>query len=370
MKKKIAFITLSFDAGGAEKIFSRLISNLYNEYELVIIAFYARGVHFDTIRNLPVKIFSLYAEQGNTINFIIRLRKILKKEKPLAIFSFLYYPNLVTFLAKLGLPIYHFPSERSNHRVYLTNSIKHKIWKILIKLSYGQSKKVIALSNVMKRFIAKDFEIQPDRISVIYNGINFNELEELASQPVNDFIFSSENKTIVAVGRHTEAKNYPLLIKAFQLLNNKHKNTQLIILGSGELQGQTKALVEELNLNQHIHLMGFRSNPHAYVSKADGYVLSSKWEGFPNALIEAMYINGHVVSTDCPTGPAEMITDKIDGLLCPNNDIAALAEALEKICFDQDLRNTVYKNSRITIQKFDEQTMIEHYKKLVTDINA
>jgi glycosyltransferase involved in cell wall biosynthesis len=365
MKRKIALITLSFDAGGAEKIFSRIISNLHADYELTIITFYERGVHLDTIKNLQVKLFSLHAEKGNTINFVIRLRKILRKEKPSAIFSFLYYPNIITSLARLGLPVYHFPSERSNHRVYLTNSIKHKIWKVMLKFSYRKAKKIIALSEVMKNFIAEDFAIPPDKISVIYNGINADELERLASQPVTDVNFSPDIKTIIAVGRHTEAKNYPLLIKAFQLLHNKQKNIQLLIVGSGELQDQTEKLVNDSKLSENIHLLGFRHNPYAYVSKADCFVLSSKWEGFPNALIEAMYINGHVVSTDCPTGPGEIITNKFDGLLCANDDAVALAEVLDEICFNVDLRKSLYLNSRITIKKFDEQLMIEKYKNLI-----
>ena len=94
------------------------------------------------------------------------------------------------------------------------------------------------------------------------------------------------------------------------------------------------------------------------------YVLSSMWEGFPNSLLEAMYINGHVVSTDCPTGPSEIITDGEDGILCESGNHDDLAMALEKMCFDDDFRRKVYDNSRQTILKFDENKMVDSYREL------
>jgi GalNAc-alpha-(1->4)-GalNAc-alpha-(1->3)-diNAcBac-PP-undecaprenol alpha-1,4-N-acetyl-D-galactosaminyltransferase len=95
--------------------------------------------------------------------------------------------------------------------------------------------------------------------------------------------------------------------------------------------------------------------------------MSSKWEGFPNALAEAMFLNGHVVSTDCPTGPADIITHEHDGLLSPNDDAEKLSENLERILYDKDLRELLCHNSRISIRRFDEKKMVETYRKIIEE---
>jgi glycosyltransferase involved in cell wall biosynthesis len=93
-------------------------------------------------------------------------------------------------------------------------------------------------------------------------------------------------------------------------------------------------------------------------------VLSSQWEGFPNSLLEAMYINGHVISTNCPTGPSEIISHNEDGILGRLNNPEDLAVAMERLCFDEEVRNYIFKNSRIKIVKFDEKIMIDKYREI------
>jgi glycosyltransferase involved in cell wall biosynthesis len=98
---------------------------------------------------------------------------------------------------------------------------------------------------------------------------------------------------------------------------------------------------------------------------ASCYVLSSSWEGFPNSLLEAMYVNGHVVSTNCQTGPAEIISNNEDGILCEPDNPEELAAAMERMCFDEDFRIKVFDNSRKKIAKFDEKIMVQEYRKLL-----
>lgn len=365
--RKLLFLILNLDGGGSEKIFTRLVSNLCHMHDIVVVTFYEQGIFLSEIKALPVRYYSISANNDNTLRFARRLRKILRQERPEKVISFLYYPNIISFLALIGLRIKHIPSERSNHRMYLTRSIKHIIWKNMLRHAYQKSIKIVALTERIKNFIIEDFRISDKKIDVIHNGLNFDVIGKLADEEIPGTIFNTHNKNIVAVGRFTEAKNYPMLIEAFNILHEKHPETRLHIIGSGELQENIREYVKHKNLEKVINLPGFQKNPYSYIKRADCYVMSSKWEGFPNALAEAMFINGHVVSTDCPTGPADIITHEHDGLLSASDDAEKLSENLERMLYDDDLRHKLYNNSRISIQRFDEKNMIDKYRKIIEE---
>ena len=367
ISRKLLFLILNLDGGGSEKIFTRLVSNLCHIHDIIVVTFYEQGVFLSEIKELPVSYYSISANNDNTLRFALRLRKIVKQERPEMVISFLYYPNIISFLALIGLRIKHIPSERSNHRMYMTRSLKHIIWKDMIRHAYQKSVKIITLTDRVKNFIIEDFRISEKKIDVIHNGLNFDVIGKLADEDMQGAVFDTRNKNIVAVGRFTEAKNYPMLIEAFDILHSKHPETRLHIIGAGELMEKIKKLIKLKNLESEINLTGFIKNPYPYIKKADCYVMSSKWEGFPNALVEAMFINGHVVSTDCPTGPADIIKHEHDGLLSANDDAEKLAENLERILYDNDLRQKLYSNSRISIQRFDEKTMIDKYRRIIEE---
>ena len=366
MKKKIVFITLSLEGGGAEKILSRLVSNLHNEFDIVLVTFYRKGRYLEELLSLPVLDYHcLNAEHGNTLSFAIRLRKIIRKASPDKILSFLYYPIIVTYLSQLWLNTSLIFSERSNHRLYLTNSFKHKIWRWLLHKAYRKAASIITVSNGSKSAIASDFRVPDEKIHTIFNGLYFPLLDKLKNEQITDFKIDKDLSYILAVGSINKAKNYPLLIESFSILHSRHERTRLIIIGKGELENETNELITRLNLNEAINLAGYCDNPYKYMKFASCYVLSSSWEGFPNSLLEAMYINGYVVSTNCPTGPSEIISHNEDGLLCEMNNKEELASAMEKMCFDENFRNYVFENSRRKIAKFDEQIMVQEYRDIL-----
>jgi len=365
MKKKIVFVTLSLEGGGTEKIISRLILNLHDEFEILLVTFYRKGRYLDELVSVSgLEYHCINAETGNTLSFAMRLRKIIIKTAPFKVLSFLYYPNIVTYLSLKGLNTPFILSERSNHRLYLTTSFKHRIWKLLLHKAYLKATSIIAVSNEIKAAIVSDFRVREEKVFTIYNGLSFPLLDRLKDEPVTDFEFKKDISYIIAVGSINRAKNYLLLIESFARLHSKHENTRLIILGKGEMENEINELISGLNLREVIHMAGYALNPYKYMKHASCYVLSSSWEGFPNSLLEAMYINGHVVSTNCPTGPSEIISHYEDGLLCEVNNPGELASAMGKMCFDENLRKYVFENSRKKIAKFDEKIMVNEYRAL------
>ena len=234
MKKKIVLITLSLEGGGAEKILSRLIVSLHDEFYIVLVTFYSNGRYLKELLSIPgLEYHCINAEHGNTLSFAIRLRRIIKKASPTKILSFLYYPNIVTYLSQIGCDTPLILSERSNHRLYLTISFKHKIWKWLLRKAYRKAESIITVSNASKASIISDFKVPHEKIHTIYNGLSFPLLDQMKKEPVTDFEFRKDVDYIIALGSLTKAKNYPLLIKSFSILNSKNKNTRLIILEKG-----------------------------------------------------------------------------------------------------------------------------------------
>jgi glycosyltransferase involved in cell wall biosynthesis len=365
VKNKIVLITLSLEGGGAEKVLTRILHNLCNDFDIVLVTFFDRGRYLPEVLSNPrIDYQCINAETGNTLTFARRIRKIIEKENPAKVISFLYYPNIVTYLSLLFKDIPFIVSERSNHRLYLTGSVKHRIWKFLLNKAYAKAATVVSVSAESAKSIASDFKLPADKIITIYNGLSFPGLDKMKDEAMTEFSFKSDIIYIIAVGSLNKAKNYELLIKSFDIIRRRNKMVELLILGKGEMEAEIRNQIGLLDLDEVIHMPGYCQNPYKFMAAARCYVLSSRWEGFPNSLLEAMYINGHVVSTDCPTGPSEIITNGEDGILCEPDNPDDLAKGLEKMCFDDDFRRKVYDNSRKTILKFDENKMVSRYREI------
>ncbi|MDT8407752.1 MAG: glycosyltransferase, partial [Methylococcales bacterium] len=176
--------------------------------------------------------------------------------------------------------------------------------------------------------------IEPERIGVIYNGVDLADIDQKAQAPLPATLRWPENTAkFVAVGRLVPKKDYPTLLKAFAQLTQNHPS-ELIILGEGPERARLEALVRELAIKDQVQLPGRCDNPYAVLARADGYVLSSMSEGMPSALIEALACRCPVVSTRCPSGPEEILEQGQYGQLVPVGDVSALREAMRGILTD------------------------------------
>ena len=170
--------------------------------------------------------------------------------------------------------------------------------------------------------------VQPDRFRVIYNPIVTDDIASKAAEPVDHPWFQGEDQVLVAAGRYRPQKDFPTLIKAFGLVRAS-RPARLVILGDGPDREDLQALIDELGLNDDVELHGYTDNPYAFFSRAAAFVLSSRWEGLPTVLIEALSCGAPVVSTDCPNGPREILAGGRYGHLLPVGDVDALARGLE-----------------------------------------
>ena len=201
---------------------------------------------------------------------------------------------------------------------------------LALRLCLGIADRVVGVSADLTRDMVERWGLDPRKAGSIHNAVVDERIVERGREQVDHPFFSSGEKVLVAVGRLEPQKDYPTLLKAFAELRSTHR-VRLIILGEGSLRGWLQALIEEMELIGYVDLAGFSSNPFSYMRWADGVVLSSLWEGFGNVLAEALAQGTPIVSTDCPSGPAEILDNGKYGPLVPVGDAHALADGMRRI---------------------------------------
>src|SRR5699024_8610586 len=224
--------------------------------------------------------------------------------------SFLPNPNLVNILSKrkekVIISVRNFMSKS-------LSSSKLFIYKKVIKHLYNKAHLIVAVSEAIKLDLIKNFGVNEDKIIVIHN---FYDIKNIREDSIKKLSLKKQNifkqPTIITSGRLSNQKGQWHLIRAFSKVKEKIPNAQLVILGKGDLKSKLIDITYKLKLENSIHLLGFQSNPFKYIAEADIFVLPSLYEGFPNALCEAMACGLPVISTDCQSGPREILEPCID----------------------------------------------------------
>lgn len=369
-KYKILFVMISLGGGGVERMLIHQLRHINrNLFWPVLAIFNKAGVYLNQI---PLDVMTIGLGKKSPMSFfrlIRQLSKIIKKIKPALIISFLTYPNYITILARF-ISQFNVPvilSERSNLSKSLANQRFGNAKGRIVRLTYPKAQKIIAISQGVKKDLIDRHFISPNKCSVIYNSIEMESIAELSKEQINHPWFADEVPIITTAGRLTRAKNYPLLIEAFAKAQ-RSINIRLLILGEGEDRNSLEELVHKLGIQDKVVFLGFQKNPFKYIAKSDIFVLSSSWEGFGNVIIEAMACGVPVISTSCPSGPNEIITNGVNGLLVSVNDTEAMADAILKLFKDELLRKRLADAGKKRAEDFRVEKMVARYEKVFKDI--
>jgi glycosyltransferase involved in cell wall biosynthesis len=278
------------------------------------------------------------------------------------------YTNIITVFACLGLKR-GFKVIICEH-IHTENFLKYEKFsgfkKILIKFAYNKADKIVAVSKGIKKVLEEKFYIASDNITVIYNPIPLEEIKVKMSAPVECKFFSEGNNSIIiGVGRLERQKRFDILLKAFELTIKEVNSARLIILGQGNLEKELKKLAVNLKIDSQVYFGGFQANSYAWLSKAALFVLSSDYEGFPMSILEAMACGIPVISSDCLTGPNEIIVNGENGILVPPDDVGALAKKMLILMKDPLLRNKLSCNGQKRAEDFEMGKIISQYELLL-----
>ena len=295
---------------------------------------------------------------------IPKLACYLRQSRPDALLSAMGHTNIAALVARYlsGVRCRLVVSEHS----HLTNPNRSRpswrgvITRRLRSLLYPKADAVVAVSSGVADDLANVAKLQRSAISVIYNPATTPQIKDMCRDDVeHPWLRRDDVRVIMGMGRLTAAKDFATLIRAFGLFEDS-RDLRLIILGDGDLRPELEAQIHHQQLDHFVSIPGFVLNPYAYLARASVFALTSRWEGFGNVLVEAMACGTPVVSTDCDSGPAEILEGGAWGRLVPVGDAEALAHALR-----ETLTETVTPNVEQRAQEFTVDSAADAYVRLL-----
>jgi glycosyltransferase involved in cell wall biosynthesis len=328
--KRVAIFLVSLEGGGSERIALNLAQGFAERgLEVDLVLQRAKGPYLDQVSD-KIRIVDLRA--GRMALAIFPLISDLRRERPPFLLSLMMGANIIAILSKklARVDTRLMISEHLTISVATQNagSLRGRYLPLLAKRIYPWADGIVAVSEGVAEDLAHTLGLPRKKIEVIYNPVVTPELLEKAGEPVDHPWFKpGEPPVILGVGRLTEQKDFPTLLRAFALVR-KERAARLVILGEGEDRPQLKALVDELGIAEDVDMPGFVDNPYGYMAGAAVFALSSRWEGLPTVLIEAMALGKPVVATDCPSGAREILNDGRYGTLVPVGDAKRLAAGI------------------------------------------
>ncbi len=257
----------------------------------------------------------------------------LREVRPDCLLSAATHTNLAALaarrLARTGTPLVIRVGNHLTASLGRSRRLDKRVRYLATRRTYRAADAVIAVSAGIAEDLVRNVGIDRERVSVIYNPVFRPEMIAKAQVPVDHTWFrDSSVPVILGAGRLSPQKDFMTLLQAFSLLRRR-RPARLVILGEGKERGRLEEAVREFGLVRHVHLPGYVTNPLPWMARASVFCLSSRYEGLPGVLIEAMAVGCPVVSTDCPSGPSEILESGRYGKLVPPGDPRALAEALE-----------------------------------------
>lgn len=354
--KRILFYIDSMQIGGANRVIANLVEYFFKLGKEVILVNDIKLENNILEYEIPKKVIRKYLDDKlrgrlkKNILRIIRLRRIIKEEKPDVVLSFMGPPNERMILATLGLPIRKIVSVRNDPYREYGSGIKKIITNFLFRFVDGCVFQTEEAREYFKKTIQK-------KSTIIFNPVNKKFYNQELLQ---------EKKYILMVGRLQSQKNPHLLLEAFLEIEDKYRDFKLIFCGEGELKESLNKKIVEKDLQERVIFCGQVKNVEKYLAEASVYVLSSDYEGMPNALMEAMAVGVPIIATDCPCGgPRTLIENEKQGILINCRDKESLQENLQKLLDDKDLRERMRSESRKRAEIFCSDKIFKQWEEFL-----
>ncbi len=351
--KKILFVIPSLGSGGAERVISTLSSELAaGGYDVGILLTGNSRIHYELspkVQLTKLECEERYGHLNTAVRYIKRIRDIraaLKENPADVVISFMAENNTDVCLATMGMKVPVIVSERNDPAIDPAGRVK----QLLRGLAYHRASGFVFQTPDAQSYFRKGIQ---DRSCIIYNPLTAKIPEPYEGQ---------RDKRVVSVGRLHKQKNFPMLIEAFAEFSRTYPDYTLEIYGEGPLEESLNQLISEKGLTEKVTLKGFCTDVHEQIRSAAFFVMTSDFEGMPNALVEAMALGMPCISTDCRCGGPRMLTENGKrGLLIPTGDAAALAKAMETLAADPERAKALGDKAAEIKKQVDTQTVVDQW---------
>lgn len=352
-RKRVSVFLPSLAGGGAERAITIVANGLAARgVEVTLVLGSATGPYLHMVQP-EVKIVDLGT--SSMPRALPRLVRHLRTDRPDALLAAMSHANVVAALAHrlARSPARLVLSERAHMASVFAEyrDLRMRMTRSLMRLTYPWADCVIAVSRGVADDLPRHVPVAAGRVVTVYNPIIDDHLRQQAqAAPTHPWLVNPEAPVILAAGRLIAQKDFPTLIRAFAQLRRR-RPARLLILGEGELRGDLLSLADQHRVVADVALPGFDANPFAAMRASQLFVLSSRFEGLPGVLIQAMACGTPVVSTDCPSGPREILEDGRWGALVPVGDVDALARAMEAALDDASAPDVRSRAAAFTVEQ-------------------
>ena len=364
---KVCFVIPSLTSGGAERVAVTVLSALAGEHERVLYVFSgAGGVYFDRIAP-GVRV--VIAHERSWLRRLIELARFLRTARPDVVMPFLSY-----FITALAVRISRVPARVVFNQGTPTTGFledadfswrrpgRRAVFAAATRWFYRRADAIVVTSRGVADDLIGHYGVPRALLRVLHNPVDLDAIASAAIEPVE--ATAAGGPVLVAVGRLASVKNYPLLIDAL----SRMAAPRAWILGEGPERDRLQQLVTERGLGDRVRFWGFQPNPWRFIARADVLVLTSRYEGFGNVLIEAMACGTPVVATRSP-GTVEIVTDGVNGLIV-DHDAAAVAGAISRLLNDRPLRDRLVMQASQDVRQYALPNVAERYDRLFQELVA
>lgn len=359
--RRLTMVIPSLALGGAERVMSRMANHWASQgCRITLITFdavdrdsYALSSNVERVGlNLLHESQGLLSAVWNNARRVRGLRAAVKRSQPDLVISFLDTMNVTTLLACVGTGIPVIVTERTDPRRHRIGAV----WNWLRRWSYPRCAALVVQTRDVREFFVPP--LPPDAVFVIPNAV-------FGTEPGRPPEGIDGRSIVLGAGRLSGEKGFDLLIDAFAGLADDHPNWRLVILGDGPQQRELAMHIGRWGLEDRIELRGWVTVPADWYAAADVFVLPSRYEGFPNALLEAMACGNAAIATDCGPAISDIIRDGENGLIVPAEDTVELARGMRSLLTDSDLRTRLGNAARAVNQRFAAQDYFREWDAVI-----
>jgi GalNAc-alpha-(1->4)-GalNAc-alpha-(1->3)-diNAcBac-PP-undecaprenol alpha-1,4-N-acetyl-D-galactosaminyltransferase len=362
----IMFLVSSLQFGGAERVATVLCNEFSRNHDVTLVATYG-GLDpsvFDVdpaikLHYLGHKYPCWAGQSAGSIPRLMKLRYLFKSCKPDVVVSFLPNVNVMAVLANIGLNIPLIISERSDPEYFPMS----RFWKIMCKYSYYYADMLTVQTDAVAKKAFRIFNLPP-LVRVVPNPIPSSLLDVQPSQ-------KTEKRNILCLGRLMPSKQFDHVINAFSKIASSAPAWELHILGEGPAKAKLQELVLNLGLTDKVKFFGSVVHPYSQLAACDIFAMASLFEGFPNALLEALALGRPTVVYDCPSGPADITVHGSIAKLIPLNAEHEFSLALEELIRDENMRLLLGERARNSVlERYALSSVVEHWYQLIAEAIA
>jgi glycosyltransferase involved in cell wall biosynthesis len=365
----VLVLASSLGGGGAERAAAIIAEGLNQRHSVVVMTFHSLSAYPWTGRRIDLGLPydpapAPFTKVRRFLTKFSAIRRILDQERPDVVLAFSEGPTLAAIATCMFVRTrVSVVAVAQNRPLAAHRGLYRKLYGLIARLAYKRASSIVSLSEGVAEEFEHLFRLEPNSVVVIPNPVDTRFVSERSREPLDESVSElGDVPILLTAGRLEAQKNHALLLRAFARVRDEVE-AQLLIAGTGRLQGRLERLAVDLGVRSDVRFLGWVNNPFSLMKRATVFVLSSNFEGLGNVILEALACGCPVISTDCPFGPADILAKSEAGILVPVGDERALANALLDLLRDPHKRRLLSERGRRRARDFEASTIVEQYER-------